>query len=302
MQLVFADTGNEHQDTYDYVQYLKEEVFPDLPFTIVNADFARQIEGKRKYLQEHWEDDLVESGLTHEQAQVRVAKALSVLKPTGNPFLDLCLWKGRFPSTRRRFCSEELKHHPIDREVIQPALDNNDEVWSWQGVRADESPSRAKLPEMEEHPKRWGLVTYRPILKWTVEDVFAMHRKHGIKPNPLYKQGMKRVGCMPCIHCGKQEMREVSRRFPEEIKRITEWEAMVSDAAKRGASTFMDARTTARMLGTGTSVDEIHHSTHGIDAYVDWSRTARGGKQVDLIAVSEKDDIPLCSSIYGLCE
>ena len=28
LQAVFADTGNEHQITYDYVQYLNDTVFP----------------------------------------------------------------------------------------------------------------------------------------------------------------------------------------------------------------------------------------------------------------------------------
>lgn len=302
LKLVFADTGNEHQDTYDYVQYLKEQVFSDLPFEIVKADFTRQIKKKRAYIEANWEADLMAAGLSDSEAAQRVSKALDILQPTGNPFLDLCLWKGRFPSTRRRFCSEELKHRPIDDLVIKPALEEYDDVYSWQGVRADESPARALLPVQEEHPKRWGLITYRPILNWNVERVFEQHRKHGVKPNPLYKQGMKRVGCMPCIHCGKQEMREVAKRFPEAIERISQWEAMVSDAAKRGASTFMDARVTAKMLGTGTSVEEINHTTHGIRAYVDWSRTARGGKQIDLIAMTEVDDIPLCSSLYGLCE
>lgn len=302
LKLVFADTGNEHQDTYDYVQYLKADVFPDLDFHIVKADFSSKFAKKRQFISEHWEEDLIKAGLSATEAADRVKKALAVLHPTGNPFLDLCLWKGRFPSTRRRFCSEELKHKPIDTQVIQPALEQYDDVYSWQGVRADESPARAKLPMEEEHPTQWGLITYRPILNWTVEEVFAFHHKHGVKANPLYTQGMKRVGCMPCIHCGKQEMREVSKRFPEAIERISQWEALVSDAAKRGASTFMDARVTAKMLGTGTSVDEINHTTHGINAYVDWSMTARGGRQVDLIAVSEHEDIPLCSSLYGLCE
>jgi hypothetical protein len=37
-------------------------------------------------------------------------RALAVLHPTGNPFLDLCLWKGRFPSRKAQFCTEELAY------------------------------------------------------------------------------------------------------------------------------------------------------------------------------------------------
>jgi 3'-phosphoadenosine 5'-phosphosulfate sulfotransferase (PAPS reductase)/FAD synthetase len=297
MQVVFADTGHEHAQTYEYVDYLESQLGP---ITRVKADFSVDIERKRGVVQTKWRAEGVSEEI--------IERALSVLHPSGNPFLDLCLWKGRFPSTRRRFCSEQLKHLPIDSQVIQPALADcdYDEVWSWQGVRADESAARAQLPETEEHPKHDGLITYRPILTWTAEDVFAIAKRHGIKSNPLYTQGMGRVGCMPCIHCGKDEMRELAKRFPEELERVAEWERLVGMAAKRQASTFMDARVVQRHLGlpkiTADNVHTISHETHGIKQYVGWAKTARGGRQWDLIQTLEDEDVPLCSSIYGLCE
>src|SRR5699024_2393008 len=121
--------------------------------------------------------------------------ALSVLQPTGVPMLDLAIWKGRFPSTRARFCTTELKVIPIMEQVYMPLFEEGKHVISWQGVRADESLARAKLTEYEPMPE--GFDVYRPLLKWTAQDVFEMHDKYGIEPNPLYKEGMSRVGCMP---------------------------------------------------------------------------------------------------------
>lgn len=83
-----------------------------------------------------------------------------------------------------------------------------------------------------------GFEVYSPLLKWDVSDVFKMHDKHGIKPNPLYKQGMGRVGCMPCINSRKNELFEIGKRFPAEIERVAEWERLVSKASKRGSATF----------------------------------------------------------------
>jgi 3'-phosphoadenosine 5'-phosphosulfate sulfotransferase (PAPS reductase)/FAD synthetase len=291
IQVVFADTGHEHAQTYEYVDYLESKLGP---VTRVRADFSAEIERKRVVVQTKWRDEGMSEAI--------IERALSVLHPTGVPFLDLCLWKGRFPSTRRRFCSEQLKHLPIDRQVILPALADCQwsEVRSWQGVRADESPRRALLAETEEHPIRDGLVTYRPILQWTAADVFAIAKRHGINPNPLYLQGMGRVGCMPCIHCGKDEMREIEKRYPEELARVAEWERLVSTGAKRQASTFMDARVVQRHHGD--SVSAITHETHGIDQYVSWAKTSRGGRQWDLIEAMQAEEVPLCSSIYGLCE
>ncbi|MEK3784728.1 phosphoadenosine phosphosulfate reductase family protein [Paenibacillus sp. FSL R5-0810] len=272
---VFNDTGNEHPMTYEYIDYLESVLGP---IKRVKADFSKQIAHKREVVQTKWRDD----GVSEEIVQ----QALEMLHPTGNPFLDLCLWKGRFPSTKRRFCTQELKIIPNLEQVYIPLLEAGYQVISWQGVRAQESAARAKLAEWEDTPE--GYRIYRPILKWTVEEVFEMHRRHGIKPNPLYTMGMGRVGCMPCINCGKQELFEIARRFPEQINRIAKWEETVKKASKRGAGSFFP---------TANGRD-----TEGIYDEVEWSKTTWGGKQYDLIKAIEMEDIPVCSSQYGLCE
>ena len=281
MQAVFADTGNEHQITYDYVQYLDENVFP---IRTVRADFARQISRKLNYVLTKWAGKGV--------PQSAIDRAAAALIPTGNPFLDLCIWKGRFPSTKVAFCSEELKRNPIINEVQRPFLDAGDDVISWQGVRRDESIRRRFLPERELKLQKNGseLWNYRPILDWTADDCFAMHKKHGIKHNPLYEMGMGRVGCMPCINCRKDELLEISKRFPEAIDRIEQWEHAVKYASKLQASTFF----------TAPSNDNEWSATQTIRVFVEWSQTSRGGKQFDFLRMDA--DGPVCSSIYGLCE
>lgn len=171
-------------------------------------------------------------------------------------------------------------------QIYMPLIEVGQHVISWQGVRAQESAARAKLPEREDTPE--GYEIYRPLLHWTVDDVFAIHRKHGIEPNPLYKLGMGRVGCLPCINCGKQELFEIARRFPAEIARVAEWERLVKMASKRQAATFFP---TANGRGTDGIYDEV-----------EWSKTAYGGKNYDLVKAIEFEDVPLCSSQYGLCE
>jgi 3'-phosphoadenosine 5'-phosphosulfate sulfotransferase (PAPS reductase)/FAD synthetase len=275
LQAVFADTGHEHPQTYEYVQYLSEKVWP---IKTVKGDFAANIERKREYVQTKWREE----GVSEEIVQ----RALDVLRPTGNPFLDLCIWKGRFPSTKARFCSEELKRNPIIEQVQMPLLERGHTIWSWQGVRADESLARRNLPELED--VGGGLWNYRPILRWTAQQCFDMHRKHGIKHNPLYEQGMGRVGCMPCIHSRKDELLEIGKRFPDEIERVEKWERLVSEASKLGRSSFFHA-------SEGTFL----HGRNSISAVVDWSKTGRGGRQLDFIRLQAG---PVCSSIYGLCE
>lgn len=293
LQAVFADTGHEHPQTYEYVRYLEQAT--GVPIRWVRADFTERMAGKARYVRDKWPEKGVPADV--------VARALAVLEkgPTGNPFLDLCIWKGRFPSTKARFCSEELKRNPIIEQVQMPLLELGDRIMSWQGVRADESPNRALLAELEcvgtDRATGGEMWNYRPILKWTAAECFDMHRKHGIRHNPLYEQGMGRVGCMPCIHARKDELLEISKRFPEEIARVSEWERIVSEASKRGSSTFFEADT---IPGNSREMAEIRHETHGIWSAVEWSKTGRGGKQIDMLRADNAG--PLCSSIYGLCE
>lgn len=343
VRMVFADTGHEHAETYRYLEYL-ESVFGTIE--TVRADFTRVMEGKRRYIAAHWYDDLTAGRAgtwewrgngpaptatpdtpaniyrslmidgwkwrqairpwTPERARAHVAEALEVMHPTGNAFLDLCIWKGRFPSTRRRFCSEELKAYPIRDHVYTPLNADGYTVVSWQGVRADESANRAHL-DVVDQPSA-DVIVYRPIITWTADDVFEAHRRHGIKPNPLYTQGMGRVGCMPCIHASKREIAEIARRWPKVIDWLERMETEASKASKYSISTFGDLR---KLLpeadyDIGSFLSEEYtgsngalSKTHGIRAYVKWAQTSRGGRQQQL---DLSPPIAACSSIYHLCE
>lgn len=293
-----ADTGHEHPQTMEYLEYLESKLGK---ITRVKADFSRQIEGKRKFIAEKWPVSLVvECGMSHEEAAERITHALEILHPTGNPFLDLCMWKGRFPSTKARFCTFDLKHEPIRTQVVLPALEEYDEVISWQGVRAQESPARAALSMWEEDADNTpGLHIYRPILNWTHEDVFDLAKRHGIKPNPLYQQGCSRVGCMPCIHARKSELAEIFARWPEEIARVAEWERLVAACSRRGNSTFFPSTHDPRRAEK--RIEFITVEDYGIASYRDWAMTTRGGSQFDLLAAT--NDKTICSSVYaGVCE
>lgn len=288
LQAAFADTGHEHDLTYEYIEYLERST--GVVVQRVKADFSAQITRKREYVAEKWPEKGVPDST--------IEMALSVLHPTGNPFLDLCVWKGRFPSTRARFCTEELKVIPIQDEVYWPILRNTgDTIVSWQGIRWDESSARSTAVEREGiEPDASRVFAYRPILAWSAADVFAMHRKYGIKPNPLYKLGMGRVGCMPCINCTKSELSQIASRFPDVIEKLRKWESIVSKAAKRQSGTFFSSSNDP----TVSHSDKIHCKTHGIDRMVEWSLTERGGRQMSI--TKSATDYSQCSSIYGLCE
>lgn len=239
---VFADTGNEHPATYEYVAQLSARTGGPA-VEVVKADFADRIEKHRNYILERWPQE----GIADEIVQA----AVDMHAPSGNPFLDLCILKGRFPSRMAQFCTEELKTLPITMQVVFPMLDKG-MVLQWIGIRADESPNRAKQPRYNRHDS--GSYLWRPIFRWSVQDVWRQHAKHGIAPNPLYAAGMGRVGCMPCINCSAGEFARIGRLYPEHLSRIRRWESIVSRASKRQRSTFFkiaDASTGQIDFGSG---------------------------------------------------
>lgn len=296
--VVFADTGHEHPCTYDYISLLEQKLGPVIR---VSARFERQIITKRRYIETVWPGKLVDKyHYSLQEAQQRVDEALANLHPRRIPFLDLCMLKGRFPSTRARFCTFELKHRPINEQVIQPLLAQYDEVVSWQGVRVQESASRARLAEYEaDADNQPGLHLWRPLLNWTHDEVFALAKRHGIPPNPLYQLGCSRVGCMPCIHARKKELGVIFRRFPEQIQRVAQWERIVAACSTRGNSTFFPS--TRNPLNAERDIDKISLSSHGIETYRDWAFSLHGGRLFDEIAAI--NDSKPCYGIYtGICE
>jgi hypothetical protein len=218
--------------------------------------------------------------------EATIEQALSVLHPTGIPFLDLCIWKGRFPSRKAQFCTDELKIVPLMNYQLE-LIEAGNIVWSWQGIRADEGGRRRFMPEFEEISD--SLFVHRPILRWTAADTFEAMAAANIKPNPLYLQGMVRVGCMPCINCSKAELTEIARRWPEVVERIHAWEQCVAAASKRSAASFFPAPDDGRGALQGRNIHER----------VLWSSTDRGGLQFNLM---QELPVAACHSHYQLCE
>ncbi|MTH33028.1 phosphoadenosine phosphosulfate reductase family protein [Paracoccus limosus] len=303
---VMADTGNEHPITIEYAERLCDRTGgPQVE--IYRADFTERMDKKRAYIAEHWAAEGV--------PQAWVDRAIAALQPTGIPFLDLYLWKGRFPSRRVQFCTEFLKSEPIGKQVIDPARQAGP-VAQWLGVRRAESLARRNAPMWQtvRTPGQHAMRFYRPLIHWSAENVFGYAAAHGLDPNPLYLQGMGRVGCFPCINANKGEIRAIAIRFPEAFERISEWEAICAEASKRQRATFFAADVTPEGAAHARRISKINdrEERDAASAQVawptardvaEWARTDRGGRQFNLLEAAFAEDEALsCSSQYGLCE
>lgn len=229
--------------------------------------------------------------------------------------VELIRAKGMFPSRLRRFCTEELKVKPA-RDYLASLQDIGLDPINAVGIRAEESKARSTMPEWEWNDT-FDCEVWRPLISWTMQDVIDIHRRHGLPPNPLYLKGATRVGCLPCIHARKLEVRFVAEQYPEYIDKIRELELELSmekgkqraffpsKTERTGLSTIDEAvewskTTTGREKKQGPTFFQTRRSGPNdpidIDEAVAWSRTNRKGE----LDVLNPDDDQGCVR-WGLC-
>src|SRR5271157_1469077 len=75
-----------------------------------------------------------------------------------NGFVQLCVDRKGIPSVKRRFCTEVLKVIPLHKFYAS----QDDEITSYQGIRADESLSRASMTETQWVDDAGGYWINRP--------------------------------------------------------------------------------------------------------------------------------------------
>jgi 3'-phosphoadenosine 5'-phosphosulfate sulfotransferase (PAPS reductase)/FAD synthetase len=210
---------------------------------------------------------------------------------------ELVRHKGTFPSRVRRFCTQELKIKPA-RTFLEAA---GDDVVNAVGIRAEESAARASAVEWED-AEWFGGETWRPILRWSFQDVVDIHTRHGVTPNPLYLRGAERVGCFPCIHARKDEVRRMADLDPWAIDRLRVLEAEVGVSARERAEARGDdlaAWNPPAWFQARLPDHDGGYPAWPIDKVVEWSRTSRGGRQFELFDAPASD--AGCVR-WGLCD
>lgn len=228
-----------------------------IPFTCVHMDTGWEADGHHDYL-----DYLA-----------GVLGPIEVIQSKHGGMEDWIRKKGLLPSRYRKWCTEYLKLVPF-RDWLR---EQDDECVNAIGIRAAESRKRSNYPEWE-YSKGLDVDVWRPILTLSFDDVISVHARHGVKPNPLYLKGATRVGCFPCIHARKKEIRLISEIAPERIDRVEELEAFTENAIRE--------KVLAREGCEPRHAIPKWFYVNGIPApirnVVEWAKTARGGKQYDM--------------------
>lgn len=152
---------------------------------------------------------------------------IKILQKEGG-MVELIRNRGYFPGKSFRYCTGELKITPAKDYLLSMDIDPVNAV----GIRAQESVKRAKYPEWE-YSSELQCDVWRPILRFSEEDVIMMIKRHGLRPNPLYLIGSPRVGCWPCIFASKKNIRMIANEDPERVDLIEDLEIELTNRARR---------------------------------------------------------------------
>lgn len=286
LRVLFIDTGNEHASTYAYL----DELESDLGIVIErrSADFKDDFAARRMRIARDERKGRDSKGRRVRWSNRSKRRALAVLQPTGNPFLDMCLLQGTFPSNRSRFCTKYLKRD-VSASLLLDLLEDKTPVVVWQGTKRADSDKRANILKSQRHSRQ--IRFFRPVVDWTDAEVFEFINKRGTKLNPLYGSGFSRVSCAPCIYSRKAEITMLANTHPEVIARLREWESLISDASRFGFASFF----------AGKEIPHTPQQTRerlSIDGVVRWAKVNfRKNKKASYEEVFER-----CSAEHGLCE
>lgn len=230
--------------------------------------------------------------------------------------VDLARHKKRWPSTRARFCTVELKTNPTIDYVLDEVQDN---MLMVQGIRAAESASRAKMSaqctyfkyyfepygyDKKGKPKKH---TYRgkdvrafrekfaddllrPVFDWSAQQVIDSILAAGLEPNPLYRMGYKRVGCWPCVMVNQRDILNIARQAPERIDYIAKIEQELQCGDRLRSEFFGPDKIPSHAITSG----EKYGNIYDVVRYVKWLN-ATG-------SLFDDDTATSCMSYYGLCE
>lgn len=153
--------------------------------------------------------------------------------------------RGQFPSPAQRWCTSDFKRAPIRKVMTALANElhgNNREskanpsklgrqvkILNCMGLRADESPNRAKLEAFKlSHKNARRIVDdWLPIHQYTDSQVWQTIKLSGVEYHRAYDLGMPRLSCCFCIFAPKSALmiagehnRQLLAEYVEVEKRI----------------------------------------------------------------------------------
>ena len=173
----------------------------------------------------------VDTGLEFPETRASVERAAKeyglelIVESAGDSF-----WKNlpRFgpPAKDFRWCCKTCKLGPATQLILKNFPQG---VLSFIGQRAYESQQRAQKQAVWRNPWTPNQLAASPIQKWSALHVWIYLMSEGVEVNPLYEQGLERIGCFMCPATDLAELRLVRGLAPD----YGRWQAFLDAYAER---------------------------------------------------------------------
>ena len=193
----FADTGWEHELTYEYLDYLEDR-------------FGKKIIRIKTEKYEGFEDMCIKRKMFPSRTKRICTQELKT-----------------FPS--RKFIKQ---YQAMGLKVVnvvgvrQEESEKRKGEQKWKTSFIFDPNKKNKKPY--RRAKAEHVTVLQPIFDWTIHQVYEYLKENNIKMNPLYFMGYSRVGCFPCIQA---KVAEVGMIDDERTERISNLEKKVTEAA-----------------------------------------------------------------------
>jgi len=143
-----------------------------------------------------------------------------------------------------RWCSAYLKIDVCTSAINNQPRFRGQKTLLVTGERAQESSARAKYKVLEPHKsdlrngKRYQrhVDQWRPVHKWTEQQVWAIFEAFKVNPHPCYRVGFSRCSCMPCIFGNADQWATVKKLDPARFEKLAGYEADFGVTLKRKVS------------------------------------------------------------------
>lgn len=122
------------------------------------------------------------------------------------------------PSRIHRWCCAIMKSAPLSRLLKEvTGLDKQPKAMLFDGVRAEESVSRASRSRIGKNVKHNNMINIRPIIEWSAIEVYLYLLLHNLPINDAYRRGLSRVGCVICPYSSGWSEDLCGKLYPETI-------------------------------------------------------------------------------------
>jgi len=241
------------------------EMIPDLcsfDWILVNTSSGKDSQTILRYVVQHCKEAGVEAGrlvavhadlgkiewpgcpeLAGKQAE-HYGLSLEVVKRIGGDLLESVRRRGKWPSSKQRYCTSDFKRGPILRVMtkLTTELGGNRpiRILNCMGMRAEESPARAKkLPyQLNQRASngRREVWDWLAIHQWPVEEVWSDIRKSGVPHHYAYDVGMPRLSCSFCIFAPVAALKLAGKQRPDLLEEYVQVERETGHTFKVGLS------------------------------------------------------------------